>query len=252
VYQCFVVSDVHIPAHDSRAWKLVLDIAEDIQPAKFVILGDYEEAAALSSHGPVHPDIQFTLEDEFHACNAELDEIQRRLPNTKIIFVQGNHSFRLDRYILNKAPAFWNILTAEKMLRLEDRGIEYVPYNKPYRIPGTNTYLQHSPPSYSETAAYTSMKKKPGASFVYGCTHRAMAHHAPDMRGEIHTVVMNGHLSSSTESKSHEAVFSYTKNNECRWVQGFTIVNVAEPLTWIDQHIIKDYKAVVDGHIYIG
>lgn len=252
MHQCFIVSDIHIPVHDKRAWNLVLDIAQDLQPAMFVILGDFAECAALSSHGPVHPDIQFTLEDEFFACNEALDDIQKRLPRTKIVFVQGNHSWRLDRYILNRAPAFWNILTTDKMLRLEERGIEYIPYNKPYRIKNTNTYLQHSPPSYSETAAYTSLKKKPGASFVYGCTHRAMAHHSPDMNGNIHTVAMNGHLTSSTESKSHEAVFSYNKNNECRWVQGFTIVDVCEPLTWINTHVIRSYKATVNGCVYEG
>lgn len=250
-YRIAVLNDTHHPLHDPRAISLVFDVLKDLQPEVLFLNGDILDFYMLNSHGPKHPDIIFNLEDEFNSGRAFLEECREKLPNAKIIFNSGNHENRLDRFIIGNARPLWGFCTVEKQLRLSDLEIEYYPYNTAYRVKGTSLFLQHSPPSYGENGARTSLLKKPGASFIYGCTHRMQSSFITHATGEVHSVHFNGWLGSTTLTDQHQAVYSFIKNH-LTWQQCFAVVTVDEPNFFVNQYSIKDYKCSVDGYLYEG
>lgn len=203
-------------------------------------------------HGPKHPDIKQTLEDELYAGLEFIQEIRSRFPTQKILFKYGNHEDRLDRWIVKNCKLFWNIVSLDRQLQLKEYSIEYTNYNIPTKILNTNLYIQHSPPSYSENCANTSLKKKIGASFIYGCTHRMDYACKTTIDGKLQEVYSNGWLGSTDLSEEHARIFSYAKGHQ-NWQQCFSIVTVIDKTEYhINQIPIKNYKCVVDGNIYAG
>lgn len=245
-----VFSDVHVPWHNTKALELVYHIFEELRLDEIIINGDFLDVLNVSSHGPKHPDIYTTLEEEFEAGRLLLEELADRNPKTKIIFKAGNHCHRLDRFIIKHCPHFTNLLTVEKMLELKKMKIKYEEYNQAHNVEGTNLFVQHSPPSYGVNGARTSLLKKPGASFIYGCTHRMQQAHLTDYLGNLQSVYFNGWLGSVDETPEHKRVFEYTKGHS-NWQTGFSIVSVYGPNYFVDQYQIKDNMCLVDGHLYV-
>ena len=155
-----VIGDIHGPWEDKRAVSLFIYICKQLGVETLVLNGDVFDFYNVNSHGPKDPEIQTTLEDEIQWGIDFFDMLQRELPNTKLVFLYGNHEDRLNRFIIKNCPAFTNMLRLENMLRLDERGIEWYPYNERYRIEKTDLFVQHSPPSYSENAANTSLRHK--------------------------------------------------------------------------------------------
>jgi hypothetical protein len=153
--------------------------------------------------------------------------LRKRFPNIKITFIYGNHEDRLDRFIHQNCKAFHNILTIDKQLDLERLKIDWLPYNSAYRIDETNLYIQHSPPSYGENGARTSLMKKMDRSYIYGCTHRIQMASATTANGNTHYCYYNGWLGSTTLTPEHARVFSYAKGHE-NWQAGFSVVDVVD------------------------
>lgn len=252
VNRYIVFSDVHVPFHDTKALKLVYDIIEDISPDGIIINGDFLDAFNLNSHQPKDPEVITSLEDEFIKGRELLEELRDRNTNARIIFNAGNHSNRLDRFVIKNCPSFYNFLTIDGMLTLNDLKIEYNPYNYALRIEKTDLFVQHSPPSYGENGARTSLLKKPNASFIYGCTHRVQHSSITDVHGVVHSVWFNGWLGSIDETPEHKRVFSYAKGHS-NWQKAFCIITVFNNDTFfVTQHMINDYMTVVDGHLYDG
>lgn len=245
-----ILNDLHIPWHDPRLVNLVLDILQDPihKISKIILNGDVLDFYNCNSHGPKHPAIKDVLEDELSAGLDFIKELRRRFPKIPILFIYGNHEWRLERFIVDKCPAFWNILKLEKQLQLEHYNIEMLQYNKAHNIPGTDLFIQHSPPSYSENAASTALKKKPGASYIWGCTHR-IQRFVKKGKYRYYEAYLNGWLGSTNLSEDHFEVFRYTKGHD-DWQNGFSIVDVVGDWFSVNQYLIKDYKASVGGYLY--
>ena len=246
-----VINDIHLPIHDPKALNLALDVFQDVGITDLVINGDALDFYLVNSHGPKHPDIQFLLEDEFKAGNDFLDELQDRFSKSNIFFNSGNHCNRLDRFIINKCPQFWNVVSVKGMLNLEGRGIPYHEYNRPWNVKGTDLFIQHSPPSYGENGARTSLLKKFGGSWIFGCTHRMQQSHIRRPDGSLCSAYFNGWLGSTSLTDQHRRVFEYTKGHE-NWQQGFAVVDVIGSQYFVHQCLIKNYQTTLDGHLYDG
>lgn len=252
-----VINDIHIPFNDSKLLSvdgkgLILDIIEDRKLDRLIINGDLADLYAVNMHGPKHPGIQETLEDELIAVRDCLHNIRKRFPNLEIVYVFGNHETRLNRFILKNSKVFWNLLTLEKYFRLDELNIEYRPYNSKYQIEDTTCFVQHSPPSYGVNGARTSLLKKLNETYIYGCTHREQKSCATAGDGQVFAAYFNGWLGSIDETPGHEEVFSYVKGHS-DWQQAFTIVTVVERKEFhINQYSIRDHKVVVDGYLFKG
>lgn len=250
ITRTMVANDFHIPWHCERNVELVLDIFEDLNLDRLILNGDILDFYNINMHGPKHPDIQKTLQDELDAGREFFHNLRKRFPKKHIVFNAGNHLFRLDRFILANAKPFWNILTADKYLNLKELNIEYYPYNNKYRIEKTNCFVQHSPPSYGINGAMTSLKKKLDQTYIYGCTHRVQHACLTSASGQIYSAYFNGWLGSTNATKEHEQIYSYTKGHE-NWQSAFCIVTVKNQKQFhVNQYLIKNHSVVVDGYYY--
>jgi predicted phosphodiesterase len=155
-----VIGDIHGPWEDERAVDLFLYICKDLGVTNLILNGDILDFYNINAHGPKDPDVQTNLEDEIEWGRNFLARLKKELPKTKITYIFGNHEYRLDRFIMKNAPVFWNMLRLDKMLELERLGIDWVPYNERYQVEDTSLFVQHSPPSYSQNLANTSLQKK--------------------------------------------------------------------------------------------
>lgn len=252
ISRTMVFNDPRIPFHDVKSLDLVLDIFEDLDLDRMVINGDLLDFYNVNSHGPKHPDISTNLEDELIAGREFFEGLRERFPKKEIVFIFGNHEDRLDRFIVKNSKQLWGLLTLENFINFDRLNIEYHHYNYRYQLENTNCFIQHSPPSYGQNGARTSLLSKPNATFIYGCTHRVQHSCNTDAHGNVHSVYFNGWLGSTTDTKEHTRVFSYAKGHQ-NWQQAFCIVTVEGGEQFhINQYLIRDHKVVVDGSLYEG
>lgn len=245
-----VLNDLHIPFGDDRAINLVLDAFQDLKIDRLVLNGDVLDFYNLSMHGPKHPDVQALLENEIDAGREFFNSLRKRFPTQEIVMQSGNHEVRLDRFIINNAPPFWNLYTIEKMLQLKELGIVYYPYNTRVQLENTNLYIQHSPPSY--TSAKQAYASKHDQSSIYGCSHRAERYTRTGASGTVYETLFNGCLVNVNLNDQTRTVFGYAKGHE-NWQQCATLVAVEDGVNFhIEQSIIRDYKIKLGGAIYAG
>lgn len=211
---------MHHPFNCSKSWALFLNIISDIEPDEIIINGDFEDFFAVNMYGPKHPDIVHTLETEIASVNLALDQIQESSPKSKIIYGFGNHAVRLERFVLDKVPLFYNFFNLKDMYMLEQRAIESFAYQDIWRVGKTELRLMHSPPSYGEVGSRTSLLKKPNSSWIFSCTHRVQMSSITDTNGKVHRCWFNGHMASTNETQEHKRVFSYAKGHE-NWQKCF-------------------------------
>lgn len=131
-----VASDIHIPRHDpellSAARKCWLDIADRHGGLDYIFLdGDIIDAGAIAR-------FERSLDASKDSFTAELEQtreflvnIRKEHPKARIIYVEGNHEYRVRRLIMEpKDRMRWEWLIdfvhLRQSLGLEDLGIEYV------------------------------------------------------------------------------------------------------------------------------
>lgn len=242
-----IIPDCHIPYHDARAYQLMLDVASDINPDEVVILGDYADFYAINSHGK-DPNMSHILMDEVAAVVEELQRLKRMFPDAKKVYIEGNHEFRLARYIKQKCPDLFGAFTVPQLLELSPLGFDFVPYspNQQYKVLDSKLIARHEPLAGGKHVAQNTAEKAM-ASVIFGHTHRIQ---------EAQTVAMDGHnyrgISSGWLGDQSNQVMQYVKSHH-QWALGFSITRVLDDGTWFNSliHII-DYKCMVDGYIYEG
>jgi hypothetical protein len=98
--------------------------------------GDNLDFTSISKHLPEHA-FQGTLQLAINRVHKLLAEIRANAPNSKIIYIAGNHEQRLEKYVASKSPELFElrqagqekrVLTVPFLLNLDAIGnVEYVP-----------------------------------------------------------------------------------------------------------------------------
>ena len=249
VKHALIIPDTHIPFHDKRAYKLMLQVAKNAVPKLngVYILGDFGEFASVSSH-PKDPDIESRFSKELEAVNAHLDELDELFPEAEKVFIEGNHEYRFSRFLRDKAPQLFEVTNAKSLLKMDDRGWKWIPYgpNQKVKVLGSKLYARHEPTSGGEHVAAGTVKKS-GASVIFGHVHKIQEHQTVMLNGDNHRGITCGWLG----DKNHK-VFNYTQSHN-QWALGFAIVTVLPDGTFFSQtlHIIN-YQVVYGGKVYRG
>jgi len=253
-----VISDIHGPWEDKRAVDLFVGVCVDLRVSHLIINGDLFDFYNLNSHGPKDPEIQTTLDDEYEWGLEFFQMLQDKLPWVKIIFIYGNHEDRLNRFVIKNCPAFTNRLKLENHLELDKRGIEYYLYNQRYRVEDTDLFVQHSPPSYSENAANTSLKKKIDQDHIWGCTHRTDRVVKTGSSGKVYESFMLGWFGdkkiiqhNQREMPEVNRVYKFTKNHET-WNCSFCLVSAYKGQHDVQQVVVKNYRCTIGSKVYQG
>ena len=120
-----VLSDIHFPYHDDKALKAVYKFLEQHPVDTIILNGDILDFYDVSSYDK-DPSRINSLQKEIDMAEKFFSRLRKLSPNSKIIFVKGNHEDRLERY-LKKHPELYslNALKLPNLLGLDKYNIEY-------------------------------------------------------------------------------------------------------------------------------
>ena len=131
---------------------------------------------------------RYSFADDVTAANDFLTRLQEAAPNTRIIYLEGNHEHRIEKWCVTQTLAhekdsriLFEMFNPISVLRLEERGIRYISQGEKVRgvsIRGTFRYGGSKSPVYA-THGITACKhaaarhvERFGGNIVYGHTHR--------------------------------------------------------------------------------
>lgn len=127
-----IIPDTHVPYHDKRAFNLVYKVAKALKPYHLIIGGDFIDNYSVSSHSK-DPNRAYKLKEEVDETITELKRL-KDLGAKNNVFIAGNHEDRMERYLMDKAPELYNVISTEKILQLAVIGFKYVPYKNHYTL----------------------------------------------------------------------------------------------------------------------
>ena len=162
------LSDLHVPFHDKAALRLVMEVIADFKPSILVSNGDFLDCLAVSRHSK-DPRRVIGLQKEVEKANQILDQLDALCPKARRIFLEGNHEQRLERYLQEKAPELYGLVSVAELLNLKGRGWEHVGYKDDIRI--GKVFVTHDVGAAGRYNAFKCLDTYQ-ASIVTGHTHR--------------------------------------------------------------------------------
>jgi predicted phosphodiesterase len=213
--KALVLSDIHIPYHDSDALALAVEYGKDCDV--IILNGDILDFYQISRFGKELD--RMSVQQEVDVCREFLEDLRDWFPEAKIVFKQGNHEVRLGRYLTSQARELADIyaLGLESLLGLEDLDIAFVKSAK--IMLGKLAVLHgHELPmgilGPVNPARGVFLKAK--ASAIVGHWHFTSEHGEPDLHREETACWSTGCLCDLQPD--------YMPHN--RWNHGFAIVDV--------------------------
>lgn len=240
-----LVPDCHIPYHDARAWELMLTVARDFQPEHLFIIGDFLDFYAVSDHSK-DPSRALKLDAEIMAGEAALDQLDALGPVCKT-YVAGNHEDRLERYLRNKAPELFHLVSVPDLLHLKKRGWDYVPYKQ--AIEFGKLHLTHDVGASGRYAVYKSLDMFQHSN-ITGHTHRLSYIVEGNATGkEFKLSAQFGWLG---DSKAVDYMHRAKVNKD--WALGFGIAYLQPSSGYVYATPVPlvNYSCVVEGRLYTG
>jgi hypothetical protein len=215
----------------------------DIMPSELVILGDFGDFYAINAHGK-HPEAQHLLTEEVDKVNQRLDLIDAILPDCKKVFIEGNHEYRLERYIIKNAPALFGVTSTEYLFQLNARpNWTFVPYSKrqAYNVLGTDLIARHEPLSMSSPKASLTRSM---SNMVYGHKHVIEECWGVSMDGRRMVNFSPGWLGDERYTK----IFGYAQG---AWQRGFSVVTKHNKM-WTHEIVRfrSDNSFIYNGKVY--
>ncbi len=128
----------------------MLKAMAEFKPDVTVILGDFQDNYIVSKFSK-DPSRKLSLKWELEETNTVLDSVDA-LGSKKKIYIAGNHEYRLDKYIHDKAPELHGIIDTEQALNLKKRGWLFVPYRKDCKL--GRVYITHDVDAIGRNAVY--------------------------------------------------------------------------------------------------
>jgi predicted phosphodiesterase len=184
-----VVSDLHAPNQDDRAFKALLQMMADNQFAELILLGDAVELASLAWFGG--PTTLQSYADEAKAARAVLKALLAH-HSGPVTLVCGNHDLRPDQKVERTAPQLHGSIKDE--IGWSELGVRLVPENAQPLVRGKCLFIHghqdcgRTPPlRYAWKLAQ--LYGTPGSSVVAGHCHRdqsdSKAQHGGPVMGYI-------------------------------------------------------------------
>jgi hypothetical protein len=132
--QWIIVPDVHASVsgeHDGDSLATVERFMQSKRFDGYLNLGDLCDFGIISTHNANRlREIEGgRIMDEYKIANDILSRhesiVRTNNPNAEMVLLEGNHDYRIERY-MDAHPELSGMLEVEKVLRLRERGIQYV------------------------------------------------------------------------------------------------------------------------------
>jgi UDP-2,3-diacylglucosamine pyrophosphatase LpxH len=223
-----VANDFHIPFHDEAALALFRRFLREEKPKWLILNGDVHDFWEISRFD-LTPRIGQDFRDEIALGKAILRDFRRLLPRTRITWIEGNHEFRLRRYLIQNARELYGVpgLSVPELFDLKRLKIDYVACHPAASrfidnfIRVGNLYVGHwdKVAMHGGYAAKGLVENK-GVSILQGHTHRFGAHARTTVDGRVLVGIENFSMCRRQAS--------YVANPN--WQLGFSVVYL-EPVS---------------------
>src|SRR5438445_5233859 len=229
LYQVVVIAnDFQIPFHDEKALLLFKMFLRRERPEWLVLNGDFQDFWEISSYD-LTPRGGKEFEREIEIGRSILGSFRRSLPRARITWIEGNHEFRLRKYLIQNARELYGLpgVSVPDIFDLKKLKIEYVPCHELATkftdnfIRVGDLYVGHWD-KVSKHGAYAAkvLVEEKGVSLLQGHTHRFGAHARTTVDGRMLLGIENFSMC------RREA--SYVANPN--WQLGFSVVYL-EPVS---------------------
>jgi UDP-2,3-diacylglucosamine pyrophosphatase LpxH len=248
--QAVIANDFHIPFHDERVLLLFKLFLRRERPDWLILDGDFQDFWEISSYDHT-PRTGKEFREEIEIGKRILRAFRRSLPRARITWIEGNHEFRLRKYLIEKAKELYGLpgLSVPDIFDLKRFGIEYVPCHELASkftdnfIRVGDLYVGHWD-KVSKHAAYAAkvLVEEKGVSLLQGHTHRFGAHARTLVDG--HTLLGVENFSMCSRRQSYVA--------HPNWQSGFSVVyleNKSGRTHWFPI-FMKDYRFIWRGSEY--
>lgn len=238
-----VVPDLHVPYHCPKYFKLTLKLLRDIKFNGIVQLGDALDFWQLSTYDK-DPSRKNTIKDDIDEWNEMLTKWASLLyRNSEIHLLEGNHCYRLSRYVARHARELHEIVRPVPcLLNIKERNeagsviFKWHPYQKWNSLMLGDCVLLHGF-YFNQHTAMTNLKKY-RVSTISGHTHR------------VQYVTDGTHYACSLGHASDEKLTAH-QPTPTEWTQALGILTVKDDdTTSLEVVTVKDGKAVVRGKAY--
>lgn len=221
----------------------MLKAGRALKPWAIVTLGDFLDLFSVSAHSK-DPTRALSLDDEVQYAKRRLTELDE-LGAQKKIFIAGNHCFRLERYLMDKAPELFKSVKIEDLMELKKRNWEYVPYRSHSKI--GKLYLTHDC-GKAGANAHTDARDAFEGNVVIGHTHRIAYAVKGNVKNKPHAGLMVGWLGSA-----QAADYMHSIRAARDWSLGFGVAYLeADGNVHVEPKAIVDYKVVIEGQLLSG
>lgn len=163
------ISDIHYPYHDKKAIKAVINFIKEKQPEYIILNGDILDMYDCSSFDK-SPDRMNSFQKELNLAYSLFEELRKVAPSANIEFIEGNHCYRLKRYLM-KHPELFSLdaLKLPNLLRLDDYNIRY--HEKSFKLGSLKFTHGSIVRKFSSYTAHAELDKN-DCSGCSGHTHR--------------------------------------------------------------------------------
>jgi len=239
-HRVLVCPDAHHPFVDKQAWACFKAAAKVSKADTLVIIGDFPDFFAISTHSK-HPSRKVSFAYEIDEANKALDELMK-LKFGRVCYTEGNHEFRFDRYIADKAPELYNVVPdLAGLLKIHQRpGWEWYPYRTCVKI--GHIYYTHEVGRCGVNAVRQSLTDF-GDNLVIGHTHRLGVSYQGTVNGPMKVCMNVGWLGDlDSIDYRHQAIARRESQH------GFGIVDYdSEGVGWCQAIPIIDGSCMLDG-----
>lgn len=213
-----VLCDVHFPFHDYTALKTALRKLYEYEIDTLILNGDIVDFMSVS-FWERRPEYR-NLERERTLAVKALDAIRSIFRDVKIVYKEGNHEERLERFLSRKAPELYDLeeLQVENFLKLQDIGIEYVKEKRRIEAGELDIIHGHEYRSFASVNIAISFLRKSFRNILLGHFHRQQEDTKKTIRDELTGAWVVGCVCDLKPD--------YSPNNE--WTHGFAFVELFE------------------------
>ena len=179
--------DWHSPYHDDEAMSVFFAAVDYIRPDVVVLLGDHVDCFTISRFDKT-PDRVKSLEDEIAVTNELLDRIKAPV----VHYCEGNHEHRLPRYLSQKAPELWGMMSMRKLLKIDERGWKWRNYRDDAVRIGRMAF-KHDVGRCGKYASHHSLADY-GGNICFGHTHHGGTVYQSTVKGSQRVALNTGWL----------------------------------------------------------
>jgi UDP-2,3-diacylglucosamine pyrophosphatase LpxH len=152
--------------------KLAMNFIKEHQPGRIHLLGDIVDMYNVSRFDK-DPTRGKNLQEELDITRTWLTELRAIAPKSQIIFSEGNHEYRLKKYLMSEAKALAGLrcLSLDTLLDFDKLKIRWQAHDRPYKVGQLlfthGTYV-------SKWSGYSAKRhfEKYGCCTIHGHTHR--------------------------------------------------------------------------------